>query len=141
MKFTPTDVRWARLTWEAIFPHDDEAELVGMAHLDVDNFLDDLAAHTPWRAVLALKIAFLVCMVSPLLTLGRFATLASLPHELREKALYKLLYHPNYFLRQLVAVLKGAGALLYAAHPANRARITATPRPLLQLVRSPSKIP
>jgi hypothetical protein len=141
MKFTRTDVRWARLTWETIFPDDVEAELVGFEHLDIDKFLDELAARTPWRAVLALKIAFLVCMVSPLLTLGRFTTLASLTPELREKALYKLLYHPNYFLRQLVAVLKGAGALLYAAHPANRERITATPKPLLQLVRSPSKIP
>ena len=141
MKFTRTECRWARLTCEAIFPQDEHAELVGIAHLDIENFLDDLAAHAPWRAVLALKVAFLMCMVSPLLTLGRFATLASLTPELREKALYKLLYHPNYFMRQLVAVIKGVGALLYAAQPSNRTRIMATPQPLLQLVRSPSRIP
>ncbi len=141
MKFTPGELRSARITCEAIFPQDDVAELVGAEHLEVENFLNDLASQVPWRAVLALKIAFLVCMVSPLLTLGRFATLGSLTPEHREKALYKLLYHPNYFLRQLVAVIKGVAALLYSAHPANRTRIVDTPRPLLQLIRSPSRVP
>ncbi len=141
MRFTIGDHRAARITCETIFPHDDHAELAGAEHLDIENFLDDIAAHAPWRAVLALKVAFLVCMVSPLLTLGRFATLESLAPEYREKALYKLLYHPNYFLRQLVAVIKGVSALLYSAYPSNRARILSAPRPLLQLIRSPSKVP
>ncbi len=99
----------------------------GIASMDIETFLDDFCETSPAQAILAIRAAVLVCLFAPMITVGQLAFLTSLPPSDREKALEKLLYHPNYFLRQIVAVLKGIGALLYAADPAVQIRMTGRP--------------
>jgi hypothetical protein len=123
--------RWAHAAFETIFPGSDGG-FVSIEQMDVDGFLHEVCARVPLKAAVGLKLAVWIVALAPLFVLGRLATIRSLAKAEREMVLARLLASKTYAIRQLVFILKSIGAMLYAAHPAVRARMLSARKPQQQ---------
>jgi hypothetical protein len=83
-----------------------------------------LMARLPFRAALGVRLAVWLVALAPLFILLRFATIARLTIEDRERVIATLVMSESYAMRSLVLVLKAMGALLYAADDGVRTRLT-----------------
>lgn len=128
MKLTGLEKRWAHVAFDVIYPGHEEAGLVGMRSIDTSSFLDELYAYIPFQAGLGLRVAIWIATFAPLFVIARFAMLATLAREEREKVLYRLMASKSYAIRSLVLILKTMGAMVYAGDAAVRARMHAVAR-------------
>lgn len=109
------ELAWADAAFDAIFPPPPRSALVhGIAQMKPGAFLDDLLAEAPLEASLGLRVTLWMIALAPLFVLRRFATIASLDVDDRERLLERLLASRIYAVRQLVAGFKAMGSLLYA---------------------------
>jgi hypothetical protein len=115
--------RWAVAAIEAIFPGSGDLGLSDMHAMNVDGFLRELMATLPFRAALGVRLAVWLVALAPLFVTFRFATIARLALDDRERVIAALAASEAYAVRSLVLVLKTMGALLYAADDAVRMRI------------------
>jgi hypothetical protein len=128
MTLTSFERGWAAAAMEAIFPGRSDLGLSDIRAMNVDGFLRELMAHLPLRAAVGVRLAVWLVAFAPLFVLTRFATIAGLPRQDRERTLGTLIASPSYVVRSLVLILKAMGALLYAADGGVRTRMT-PPRP------------
>jgi hypothetical protein len=94
-----------------------------MARLDIQPFFASVQRAFPLHACLGIRVAIWMIALAPLFVLGRFTTIRGLSAADREKVVVALMASRQYFVRQLIMLLKGIGALVYAAVPAVRARM------------------
>ncbi|MEO8874764.1 MAG: hypothetical protein ABI461_04175 [Polyangiaceae bacterium] len=112
----------------AVFPRNAHPELTtGAEDLDVRGYFTRLVKRSPLRIAAALRLTILICAFGPLIVMGRFRTLASLPDEERTKVVALLVASPIYAVRQLVLLLKVHVAMIFGADPAARAVMLPTP--------------
>lgn len=126
------EVHWLRAILRAIFPAAPDLGLdVSAGDLDVGAFYGDLRRRVPGLTALGLRLALWCVALAPLFVLRRFATVAGLLPEERQRLLTRLAESPAYGVRQLALVFKATGALLYGAHPMVRAVMApSSPAPL-----------
>lgn len=138
MKLMRFERRWAVASMEAIFPGSSDMGLSDMGAMNVDGFLRELMATLPFRAALGLRLSVWLVALAPLFVAFRFATIARLRLEDRERVIATLAASESYVVRSLVLILKTMGALLYAADNGVRTRMMPprTPRvPQLRVKR------
>jgi hypothetical protein len=134
MKMTRFEHRWAVAAMEAIFPGSSEIGLSDIRAMNVDGFLRELMVRLPLRAALGIRLAVWLVALAPLFVLWRFATIARLALDDRQRVIAALVASESYAVRSLVLILKTMGALLYAADDGVRARLMSPRgRPLTQL--------
>jgi len=127
------ELAWADAAFDAILPPPPRSALVhGIAEMKPGAFLDDVLSEAPLEAAVGLRLTLWMIALAPLFELRRFATVASLDADDREKLLERLLSSRIYAVRQLVAGFKAMGSLLYAQSKQVRKQMT-SPRtaPLL----------
>lgn len=78
-------------------------------------FFDELLEEVPFEQFVGLRVALWVVALSPLFTLAKFATIASLSPRDRERAVDKLLSSSIYVVRQLAISIKALATLLSVA--------------------------
>jgi hypothetical protein len=115
MKLTRLERRWAVAAMQTIFPGSSEIGLSDVRAMNIDGFLRELMAHLPFRAALGVRLAVWLVAFAPMFVLLRFATIARLALDDRERVLAALVASESYALRSLVLILKAMGALFYAA--------------------------
>ncbi len=122
-KLTRREVRWAEAAFGTIFPPLPEQGFeLGIVDMNVEQFVDETRARSPAITAFGIRFAIWFAALSPLFVIGRFATLAGLSQDDRERVMSALMMSPIYLVRQMVLILKATGALLYGGHPAIRAR-------------------
>jgi hypothetical protein len=134
MTLTRFERRWAVAAMQAIFPGSSDVGLSDIRGMNVDGFLRDLMAHLPLRAAMGVRLAVWLVALAPIFVLLRFATIARLTLDDRERVIGTLVASESYAMRSLVLVLKAMGALLYAADHRVRARLM-PPRSLVAQLR------
>lgn len=80
-------------------------------------FFDELLGEVPFEQFVGLRVALWVVALSPLFTIAKFATIASLSPRDRERAVGKLLSSSVYVVRQLAISIKALATLLWVARP------------------------
>ena len=106
--------RWAHAAFETIFPGPERGSLpLGIQDMGLDAFLDETLTSLPFESAIGLRLAVWVIALAPLFVLRRFATLASLGAEERERVLGAIAGSSFYAIRSTVLALKAIGALLY----------------------------
>jgi hypothetical protein len=123
MKLMRFERQWAVAALEAIFPGSSDIGLSDIRAMNLDGFLRELMARLPFRAALGVRLAVWLVALAPLFVLLRFATIARLTLEDRERVIATLVVSESYAMRSLVLVLKAMGALLYAADDGVRTRL------------------
>lgn len=133
------ELAWADAAFDAMFPPPPKSALAhGIREMHPAAFLDDVLASVPVEPSIGLRVALWIVALAPLFTIRRFATIASLGEDDRERVLERLLASPIYAVRQLVVGLKAMGSLLYAKSPVVRRQMTtplAAPLAATSLVR------
>lgn len=113
---TKPEVRVARATFEAIFPSNASKRLpVGIADGDIEGYLQDITESWQLLPVLTLRAALFLVAFSAIFLAPSLRPFHQLPEKTRLKVLTKLYESNNYFIRQLVVMLKAVGGLLYGA--------------------------
>jgi hypothetical protein len=120
MKF---EKKWAREALVGIFPERESGVRVAFDRVNVEGSLDETMELVPWRSGMGLRISIWMVALSPLWMFLHFATIASLGLQERAIVLKKLIYHRNYFVRQLTLLFKAFGALWVFRDPALRAQV------------------
>lgn len=111
MSLTKFEKRWARAALTGIFAEREHGVRVPFDRLDIEGTLDETIAFIPWRSGMGLRIAIWMIALSPLWLALRFATIASVALQEREKLLARLIYHRFYLVRQLALLFKAFGAI------------------------------
>ena len=101
--------RWAHAGLAAIYTERERG--VRVAFDQVDASLDETMLVVPWRSGMGLRLAIWMVALSPIWLLMRLGTIGSVSAADREHALGRLIYHRNYFVRQLALLFKAFGAL------------------------------
>jgi hypothetical protein len=133
MKLARFEQRWAEAAMGAIFPGSTDSGLRDIRAMDVQGFLRQLMGCVPFKTALGVRVAIWLVALTPLLVLGRLATVAGLTQADRERLVERLAANRVYAIRSFVLILKTMGALLYAGDDAVRARMF-SPRPKSGLV-------
>jgi hypothetical protein len=133
--------RWAEAAMGAIFPGSSAMGLSDIRAMNVAGFLRDLMQHLPWKAALGVRMAVWLVALAPLFVLPRFATIARLGQDDRERVIAALVASKSYAIRSLVLILKTLGALLYAADEGVRRRMMPPRSTLMTLRAKPAAIP
>lgn len=123
------ELAWAEAAFDAFFP-EGSALVHGIARMSPAAFFDDLLADVWLETALGLRATLWIIALAPLFVLRRFATIASLDAEDRERVLEALLASRIYAVRQLVAGFKAMGSLRYSQSPEIRKQML-TPAPAL----------
>lgn len=141
MNLTGLERRWARDILDTMFPSGSDPQLrTGIADLDLDGYLVDLARNMPAMAVLGLRVAIVAVALAPVVLLRTLRTFHGLGREERLRVLDRLYSSNLYVLRAFVMLLKATGAVLYAGTAEVRRAITGRlasmpPVPLARLRR------
>jgi hypothetical protein len=98
--------------------------LANIRAMNIDGFLCELMETLPLRAALGFRLAIWLVTLAPLFVAYRFATIARLALDERERVITALVASDSYAVRSLVLVLKALGALLYAADDRVRTRVS-----------------
>jgi hypothetical protein len=123
------ELAWADAAFDAILPPPPRSALAhGIEEMKPGAFLDSVLSMAPLEAALGLRVTLWMIALAPLFVLRRFATVASLDADDRERLLNGLLSSRIYAVRQLVAGFKAMGSLLYAQSPVVRKQMN-TPAP------------
>jgi hypothetical protein len=131
------ELAWADAAFDAILPPPPRSALVhGIAEMKPGAFLDTVLSSAPLEAAVGLRLTLWMIALAPLFVLRRFATIASLDADDRERLLERLLSSRIYAVRQLVAGFKAMGSLLYAQSPAIRKQMNTPLAPPLLAERS-----
>ena len=101
----------------------------GVADTGVDEFLKRLRAEAPVSLRVALIFGALFFTFSPILTVYIPLPTFWLSETLRDRHADKIASHRNYFIRQLIMLLKMVASLSWGADPVVRAKIGLPPYP------------
>jgi hypothetical protein len=113
---TTFEVRTARAVFEAIFPSNQSKRLPnGIADGDIEAYMQDITEAWQVLPVLTLRAALWMVAISAIFLAPSLRPFYTLPESTRLKVLNKLYTSDNYFVRQLVVMLKAVGGLLYGA--------------------------
>lgn len=110
--------RWATTALTGIYAQREDGVRVSFEHVDAS--LDETMRVVPWRSGMGLRIAIWMVALSPIWLLMRLGTIASVSAADRGAALARLIYHRNYFVRQLALLFKAFGALWVFRDPVLR---------------------
>ena len=128
-RLRPFEVSWTRATFEAIWgpaTRASEDSELDRECVHPAQFFDELLVESPLEQSLGLRVALWVVALSPLFTLAKFSTIASLSRTDRERVVEKLLASPIYLVRQLAISMKALATLLFATFErAQRSRLAA----------------
>jgi len=92
----------------------------GVLEMGPAAFFDDVLAKIPFEQSLGLRVTLWMIALSPLFTIRKLGTIASISVADRYRVLERLVTSPNYFVRQLAMSFKAVAALLYAQSNAIR---------------------
>jgi hypothetical protein len=120
---------------EAIFPGSADMGFSDIRVMNVEGFLCEFMAHLPFRAAIGVRLAVWLVALAPLLVLRRFATIARLALDDRERVIAALMASNSYAIRSLVLILKTLGGLIYAADDGVRTRMTPGRPPVVARLR------
>ncbi len=113
---TRGEVRTARAVFETIFPSNQSERMpVGISDGDIEGYLEDLTQSWELVPVVVLRAGLFLVAFSAIFLAPSLKPFYRLPEPLRLKVLTKLYAHNNYFVRQLIVMLKAVGGLLYGA--------------------------
>ena len=119
---------FAAAAFDGIFPRNADARLPqGAADGDMVGLFEDARSRVPPRVALGLRVAVWIVALAPLLTIGKFTTIAGLATGDRERVVLALLGSNFYFVRQLTTLLKAFGALFFLTFPGVRKAIVRAP--------------
>jgi hypothetical protein len=111
---TQFERRWAHAAFGTIFPGADHGSLpLGIEDMELDRFIDQTLADSPFEPAIGLRLVFWVIGLAPLFVIGKLATIASLAPADRLRVVSVISASPVYALRSTVMMLKALGALLY----------------------------
>jgi hypothetical protein len=128
MKLASFEKRWAHVAFGVIFPGDEKTGLAGMGtYEETSAFVEEVCVRVPFQSALGLRIAIWIATFAPLFVIARFALLASLSTEDRERVITRLVASESYVLRSLVLILKTIGAMYYGAKSSVRVRMGLAP--------------
>ncbi len=111
MNLTKVEKKWANVALTSIFAERQRGIRVPFDRIDIDGSLDETMDLIPWRSGMGLRIAIWMIALSPLLLIGRLATITGLTAADRERVLMGLLYNKYYLVRQLSLLFKAFGGL------------------------------
>ena len=138
---TQFERRWAHAAFDTIFPGADRGSLAfGIVDMDLDGFIDQTLAESPFEAAFGLRLVFWVIGLAPLFVIGKLATIASLSPADRLRVISTLSASPVYALRSTVMMLKAIGALLYCADRRIRPQIVGAATPVVALRPRPEAL-
>lgn len=133
-RLTVVERGFAAAAFDGIFPRGaDERLPQGAADGDMVGLFEDARATVPPRVALGLRVALWIVALAPLLTIGKFSTIAGLATTDRERVVLALLGSNFYFVRQLTTLLKAFGALFFLTFPGVRKAIVREPSRLVSL--------
>ncbi|CAN5462447.1 hypothetical protein BH09MYX1_BH09MYX1_38670 [soil metagenome] len=125
---------FAAAAFDGIFPRDADPRLPqGAADGDMVGLFEDARSRVPPRVALGLRVAVWIVALAPLLTIGKFATIAGLATSDRERVVVALLGSNFYIVRQLTTLLKAFGALFFLTFPGVRKAIVRAPERAVEL--------
>ena len=130
-RMTGLERGFAAAAFDGIFPRGSDERLPqGAADGDMVGLFENARACVPPRVALGLRVAVWIVALAPLVTIGKFATIASLATTDRERVVLALLSSNVYMIRQLTTLLKAFGALFFLTFPGVRNAIVRAPAPL-----------
>lgn len=110
------EVRTARAVFETIFPSKQSERMpTGISGGAIEEYLEDLTESWETIPVLVLRAGLFLVAFSSVFLAPSLKPFHFLPEPVRLKILTKLYAHNNYFVRQLIVMLKAVGGLLYGA--------------------------
>ena len=105
-RMTGLERGFAAAAFDGIFPRGSDERLPqGAADGDMVGLFENARAGVPPRVALGLRVAVWIVALAPLVTIGKFATIASLATTDRERVVLALLSSNVYMIRQLTTLL------------------------------------
>lgn len=139
-RMTGLERGFAAAAFDGIFPRGSDERLPqGAADGDMVGLFENARADVPPRVALGLRVAVWIVALAPLLTIGKFATIASLATTDRERVVLALLSSNVYMIRQLTTLLKAFGALFFLTFPGVRKAIVRAPERAVESLVTLSK--
>ncbi len=130
LALTSFERRSARAAFGTIFPGADRGTLpLGICDMDLDGYLDRTLSSIPFEPSIGLRLAIWVVALAPIFVLKRFATIASLGVEDRERVISAIYASPYYVVRSAAIALKAIGSLFYCGDARVRPSIVGAPVP------------
>ena len=124
VQLTAFERRWAHAALDTIFPGPPRGSLpVGIGDLDLDGYLNDTLTTIPLESAVGLRLAFWVIAFAPLFVIGRFATIAGLEPEDRERVMLAIAGSKSYAIRSTIVALKAVFSLFYFGDPRVRTAV------------------
>ncbi|MBX3192722.1 MAG: hypothetical protein KF819_37410 [Labilithrix sp.] len=117
------ELAWTDATFDAIHPAESPLPH-GIGDMKPSRFLDDVIRTVPFEQSFGLRFTLWVVALSPLFTIMKLGTIASIAPRDRVRVLERLVASPIYLVRQLVQGLKAVASLLYGQSPAIREALT-----------------
>jgi len=119
VQLTPLERYWLCVVFAAVYPSNAHTQLtLGSDDVPMQDFITDLFAHAPGRALLGLRAALWFVMLCPLFVIARPKVFSRLTLDERVEVLDRLGRNRFYVLREIPMLFKTIGGLGYAAMPA-----------------------
>jgi hypothetical protein len=130
LALTRFERRSAHAAFGTIFPGTERGTLpLGICDMDLDGYLQRTLSSIPFEPSIGLRLAIWVVALAPIFVLKRFATIASLSVEDREKVISAIYASPYYVIRSAAIALKAIGSLFYCGDARVRPSILGAPAP------------